>query len=354
MNANAELSVEPRCTLDGATLRANARLWSERCGGRLRAVVKSEGYGWGGERLIRLLEDEVEGFCVLDPSEARGLYDATEHPITLLGACDPSGIAEALAQGALPNIATLAELDVALDYVRTHGSSVTIRAGLAPALSWHGLASDTVRAFAQRLASEPRIAVELWTHLTSKEAEAEDLRAFDAFAAHFQAAKAHIASADVAASAAAARGVHNATRALRIGIGLFGAYRRELPRLRCALRLKARVVSRCDASPSLRAGYGRCPLPEGRFVETLRLGYGDGWARGLTGATVPLEEGEARIASIGMQQTVITHDLPPAASRRLLHPLTDLAGLCASTAITPHELVLGLGARYRARLLLDS
>lgn len=346
MNASAN---EPRCTLDGETLRANARVWGELCDGRLRVVVKSEGYGWGVERLIRLLEDEVEGFCVLDPSEARGLYDATEHPITLLGACDLPGITEALARGALPNIATLAELDAVLDYVRVHGNSVTIRAGLAPALSWHGLAPDTVQTFARRLANELRIAVELWTHLTSKEAQAEELRAFDDFVAHFRAAKARIAGTDLAASAAAARGVHDATRALRIGIGLFGAYRRELPRLRCALRLEARVVSRCDAAPTLRAGYGRCPLPEGRFVETLRLGYGDGFPRGLTGAGVELEDGETRIASIGMQQTVITHGLPPAPTRTLLHPLSDLAELCAPTAITPHELVLGLGAHHAFR-----
>jgi alanine racemase len=344
MNVSADISGVPRCTLDGETIRANARVWRELCGGRLRAVVKSDGYGWGVGRLIRLLEGEVEDFCVLDPSEARDLYDTTTHPITLLGACDPPGIAEALARGARPNIATLAELDAVLDHVRARGGAVTIRVGLAPALSWHGLAPEAVPAFTQRLASEPHIAVELWTHLTSVEAEAEELRAFEAFVTQFEAAKARIVGTDIAASASAARGIADATRPLRIGIGLFGAYRHQLPRLRCALRLEARVVSRCEASPSLRAGYGRHPLPAGDFVETLRLGYGDGFPRGLLGATLTLEGGEVRIASIGMQQTVITHDLPPAASRTLLHPLTDLAELCAPTAITPHELVLGLGA----------
>ena len=337
----------PNCALDSAILRDNTRIWRKLGGGRIRAVMKSRGYGWGAEYLMHLLEDDVEGFCVLDNAEFCVLRSETKHPLTILGFCEAREIADMLEHGALPNVASLEELDAVLTYANTKKRTVRIRAGLSPALSWNGIDSNILATYAERAASTPYIELELWTHLTSPQVHASELQAFDAFIATFRRYGAHIAGVDVASSASLASGTKMPEGPIRIGIGLFGAFRTQIPDLRCAIKLEVDVVSRQASDASLVAGYARAPLPPGRFVEILRIGYGDGFPRGLSGSHIDLGGELATIVTIGMQHMVITHDLAPEATRTLLHPLTDIAALCAGTTTSAHELVVGLGLGAR-------
>jgi alanine racemase len=340
---NADDSLAPRCELDDNLAVANARIWRERAGGRMRAVLKSDGYGWGARRLARVLENEVEGFYILDPAEAHALSGASSRPLFLLGFCPERQLKKMLERGVTPNISTLAELDAVLDFARA--GTVTVRVGLAPAVSWNGVLPEHTQIFADRLAAERRIRVELWTHFTSIENQVHELSAFNRFAATFRSAGVNIAGIDTANSAALARGIRDESGAARIGIGLFGAFCSQVPELRCALRLNAQIVARRESRDDLRIGYARLRPTPGRFVETLRIGYGDGWPRGLVGKKIILPEGEAWIAGTGMQHTVLTHDLPPQGHRTLIHSATDIVSLCAATALSAHELVLALGVR---------
>lgn len=337
-----------RCTLDDAIVRANARIWREAGGGQLRPVLKSNGYGWGVARLARLLEAEAAGFCVVDTAEFRALYKLTTRPISLLGFCHADEIAELLDHDALPNIATLAELDAVAAYANTHGRTVRIRAGLAPSLGWNGVAPQILQHFAERAAAQPFIELELWTHLTSPEAQQRELRFFKDFIATFRNYGARIVSVETASSSSLANGVDTLGGPLRIGIGVFGAHSHQLPDLRCALHLEADVIASQSADASLVAGYARKALPPGASVEVLRIGYGDGFPRGLAGCTIETSSGSAQIATIGMQHTVITHNLEPALSRTLLHPATDLLQLCKSAATSAHEVIVTLGLRFAA------
>ncbi len=334
----------PNCVLDSALLRANAAFWHEQSGGRLRAVIKADGYGWGAQRLVLCLEDVVEGFCVLDLRECELVRLLTAKPIFVLGHCTETDILRLLALDAVPNLTTVAQLELAITYAQTTQRRVRVRAGCVSTLGWHGLSREDVSLFAQRAAAEPLLDLELWTQISLSESE-RGLAAFDEFIAVFRAHAANIVSVDWAHSAAAAARLHFAPGPVRIGIGLFGAYSHSFAALRCALRLEAAVIARQAASADLVAGVGARSLPPGRYVETLRVGYADGFPRSLAGVAIDLGVGHARIASVGMQQTIITHDLPPADARVLLHPATDLVAFSHDSVATPHEVVVGLARR---------
>ena len=334
----------PNVALNAPILVENTRIWRELGQGNMRAVIKSNGYGWGAPRLMQILEQEVDGFCVLDSHEFRAVRQATRRPLTILGFCVPDEIAELLEGGALPNIATLAELNAAMTFSDACAKQLTIRVGLSPALSWNGVAPEITDAFAERAAAARYLQLELWTHLTSPQAQASELQAFEAFTETFRRAGARIASIDIASSASLARGIPTLPGSpLRIGIGLFGAFKRDIPKLQCALQLSANVVARQASAPMMHAGYARATLPPGQFVETLRIGYGDGFPRGIAGKRIELAEGPATIVTIGMQHMIMCHDLPPAPTRTLLHPETDIEALCMNTTTSTHELVVGLG-----------
>jgi len=330
--------VHPRLSLDPARLRENVRSWSAFAGVPVRAVVKSDGYGWGFAALVRPLEDLVDAFIVADGEEFAAVRSLTQRPIVTLAEAAPDEVRLLLDGGAIPNVAGAAGIEAAARWASSRNRRARIRIGLRPAIGWAGFEIAELGAIAVALA-RPEIAVELWTHLTAVDAEAEQLATFARAQTVLREAGVTIVATDIESSlplrTPAARGSF-----VRIGVGLFGARSTSGPEaLRCAIRLEAPIVARLP-SAGQPVGYAGVRAPDEGYLEVARCGYGDGFVR-VTGVH--------GILSVGMQYTVLwRRNLSADKSVVLLDAANDLNELAHAAGIAPHELVVRLGLAKRA------
>ena len=226
----------PRFALDEATLRANARLWRLHAGVPVAAVVKSDGYGWGIERMIGALDDHVARFIVADAGEFERARTMTARPIALLADAPPASLSDLLDAGALPNISTSEGLAAVAAWNRERGRAARIRVGLRPAAAWFGFDENGLRVLAPALVASG-CEVECWTHLTDPSLVQAQRAAFARSVGALREAGVRVVDVDLtstasAASLGAAGGAH-----VRIGVGLFGARYGGPAELRCALRV---------------------------------------------------------------------------------------------------------------------
>src|SRR5580700_11271295 len=98
--------MRPTIALDIATVRENARAWQAFAGVPLRAVIKSEGYGWGFETMVRALDDLVDAFIVADVEEFDTVRPLTRRRIVTLADVPPEHVGRLLDFGAIPNLAS--------------------------------------------------------------------------------------------------------------------------------------------------------------------------------------------------------------------------------------------------------
>ncbi|HEY0798888.1 MAG TPA: alanine racemase [Candidatus Baltobacteraceae bacterium] len=330
--------MRPKAALDTQTLRANVRAWSALAGVPVRAVVKSDGYGWGFATLVRPLEDLVEAFIVADAEEFTQVRQLTKRPIVTLADTPASEVARLLDGGALPNIATRPGLEAAIAWSKAAGRPALVRVGVRPAMGWAGFEAAEFPALAPLL-SQPELHVELWTHVTGASPEQTQRARFAEIVALLSSEGVALAGNDIESSLSlrtAAQGT-----SVRIGVGLFGARSGAYPAdLRCALRLEAPVVLRTAASGQA-AGYGTVRAPQDGYLEVVRCGYGDGFARAT---------GISGILSVGMQYTVLWRgNVTTDTSVVLVNAGTDLGALADAAAIAPHELIVRLGLAARAQ-----
>jgi alanine racemase len=184
--------------------------------------------------------------------------------------------------------------------------------------------------------------LELWTHVTdAREAERQRAELAEALGI-LRAAGARVLSTDVESTEPLAAGTVRGGAFARLGIGLFGARYGGGPKeLRCALRMEARVM-RCFAAKGQFVGYGLARAPESGYLVILRCGYGDGLFR-MTGT-------ERGIIAMGMQYTTLWRRNPiDVQSVPILDADTDLDDFARAAGVTPHEIVLRLGAAARSR-----
>jgi alanine racemase len=333
--------MRPTIALDVETLRENARAWRTYAGVPLRAVIKSEGYGWGFETAVRALEDLVDAFIVADVEEFDAVRPLTRRPVVTLADVPPEQVARLLDAGAIPNLASSAGIRAARAWARARGAVARVRIGLCPALGWSGFAFDDLLANVPFLIS-PELEIELWTHLTHPTDACAQRAAFVEAESVLRGAGARVVATDVASTVPLASGEGSAGSFVRIGVGLFGArYGGGPSGVRCALRLEAPVVQRLAARGQL-AGYGATRVPDDGYVVVVRCGYGDGFPR-MTGAA-------GGIVVVGMQYTTVwRRNESNAESVALLDADTDLDDLARAAGCAPHEIVVRLGNAARGR-----
>ena len=318
-------------------MRANARRWREHAGVPVWAVVKADGYGWGAARVARAVLGEVAGYFVADADEARELRRelGAAAPIALLAAGGPGETVTLLAEGFIPNVASLDSLAAAGAWARERGSPARIRVGIVPAAGWSGLLAPAVEPFAQAAAGEP-VEVQLWTHLTAPEMWERQRASFASAQETLVRAGVRISGTDVAGTLVSAREGRSGHSLVRIGIGLFGA-RFGGPRLQCAIRIDAPVTDVLPAGAVASAGYRGAEPIDAPWLAVVRCGYSDGLPLRLAGTN--------KIVSIGMQYTVVARSAPESAgyALRLLDTTSDVDEVLENTGISPHEFVVGLG-----------
>jgi len=333
--------MEPELSLDLSIVADNARAWSRLAGVPLYAVIKGEGYGWGGARLVRALEDAAGVFCVADTEELREVRKHTGKPVIILGSVAPDRLAEAYRADAQPSIGSVIELEVAQRVFQALGKPLRVRVGIRPAAAWTGLSVEEARTFGPALAAAGAL-VQVWTHITDFENRRVQLETFRAGLQALQAAGVRIESTDVASTfALAADGPLG--DAVRVGVGLFGATGGfSVPGVRCALTVIAPVLRVERHSAGTRLGYGGTMLADGEKVATARCGYADGLPKTLEGAD--------DILSVGMQYVTVRASRLDPESRQLvlLGSEANLDEFASRSGRLPHEIVTAFGNRARA------
>lgn len=325
----------PRIELIDSAVRANARRWREHAGVPVWAVVKAGGYGWGANRIVRAVNDDVEGFFVADAREAREIRALTTRPIGVFAACSADETIALLRDGGIPNVASLEALAAADRWARARGAAARIRVGIVPAAGWSGLLEDAIDPFS-RAAGEAHVEIELWTHLTAPELWSAQRGRFEAAQRRFAAAGAAIAGTDVASTFSSAREGRSSENRVRIGIGLFGASLGG-PQLECAIRIEATVTDVLPSDAVASTGYRAAERIASPWLAVVRCGYSDGLPARLAGAD--------DILSVGMQYAVLARNAPERVGQtiRLLDASSDLGMFLENTGISPHEFVVGLG-----------
>ena len=333
-------------TLDLATLRANARAWRAHAGVPLRAVVKSDGYGWGIGDVVRALDDDVDGYCVIDLDEFESVRAVSGRPVAILGSVPAERVASTLSAGGIPNLTDLDAVAAADSWARSNDRRARVRLGLRGAMAWSGIDPDQIGPFASRLAGA-ELDLECWTHLTDPSLFALQRDTFARAVAGLRAAGVAVVATDIDATAALASGVSAGVATVRVGVGLFGARGLvPIPGVACALRLRA-AVARTARSTGQLVGYGASHAPRGGTLLVVRCGYGDGFPRAV--------DPELGILFVGMQYSVLHRTAPaPEGTIELLTAQTDLDALATAARAATHEVVLRLGHAARGDVRKES
>jgi alanine racemase len=305
------------------------------------AVIKNNAYGLGAVEVARILEpmSEIEGFAVVKPEAAIGLREAgIQKPVLVMGLFDVEEGTELVNQ----NIQLSASTDDAADRIRgvfrASGKPVPVHFYLDSGMGRMGIPTHRALPWITGIAGQTGVQV-AGTYM----AFAEDTEFDRIQLGRFLSLRDKAVSDGVNLGrlhAASSNAVFHFPPAhldlVRPGIAIFGAYpsrpeeEREIAKLHCAVRLKARVVR----VERLRSGdgvsYGRNYVAEEpTWTATLPIGHVDGLPRGaVNGMKILINErlypvigavsashcivevGEEQTVSIGDVATIIGPDLP--------------------------------------------
>jgi alanine racemase len=326
--------MRPDVRLDPDDLRANAIAWRKRAGVPLRAVVKSDGYGWGFSALAGALDATVDGYYVSDEDEFTALRALTALPIATLGDVPVDSLRSVLERTGIPTVSSVDAIETADAWAREKGTRARVRVALRNATGWSGIPLEDAGAIALLLA-RTRLDVELSAHVTDETLHDLQLQELLGVRKLMRDAGVTIVGADLASTAPLAREIGAGLSHVRVGVGLFGARFGMGVDVVSALRVEAPVVEQFPARGQ-RTGYGLNQAPDNGYVAVLRCGYGDGFPM--------MRDMRIGILAVGMQFTTF-HSLESIEgdSVCLIGRNTDLDLLAASAGIGPHQLVVALG-----------
>lgn len=283
---------DPWVEVDGSALLDNAATLSRLAGGQpILAVVKNNAYGLGYAEASRILErsPHVEGFAVVKTSAAHALRDAgVTKPVLLMALFADEDGADLVRRGislALADDGGAARIQAAARAAgRTPDVHVYVDTGMGRmgvpahrALPWildaHGPGGLRFHTAFTALTEEPDFDPEQVRRLREL-SEAARARGVELGRLH----------------AASSHAVYNVPDAhldlVRPGISLFGAYptdaggERSIAELRCAVRLRARVVRVEQLRPGDSVSYGRNYVADRPvWTATLPVGHTDGYPR---------------------------------------------------------------------------
>ncbi|GAC1543978.1 MAG: hypothetical protein NVS3B16_11210 [Vulcanimicrobiaceae bacterium] len=299
-------------------LRANAIAWRDKAGLPLRAVIKADGYGWGGDALIHALDATVDGYYVSDVDEFAAVRALTSKPIATLGDVGSAKLRALLDDDGIPTISTADGLQIAASWMRLNRRRARVRIALRNATGWSGLTIEDVSALAPLLA-RTRLDVELSSHVTDPSLHGRQVADFLAVRTRLRSAGVAIVASDFASTAPLAVGSSCGCSHVRVGLGLFGARFGATVGVVSALRVYAPIVERARAHGQ-RTGYGLHRAPHDGHIAVLRCGYGDGFPM--------LRDTRLGVLAVGMQFTTFhSRDALDGNSVALIDRDTDLDAL---------------------------
>lgn len=368
----ADGAIAPLARVDLAALSRNVRRLRERAGpADLLVAVKADAYGHGLVPVARALErDGVRAFGVATPDEALALRRAgVRGRVLLFGPVRGPVTTTLLRAGIDLTIAGPADLDEVAGHAgraaATGGPPARLHLKVDTGMGRLGLPPDRTVDLARAIVAAAGCEfTAAWTHFARADEPGDPTtrRQLDAFLGALDALDAAGARPRLrhASNSAALLTLPEARLDLvRPGIAVYGhvgsdAVAAEAPDLEPVMTLTAPVVhvKRVDAGTPV--SYGHVwRAPRATTVATVRIGYGDGYPRALTGrGTARLAGVDAPVAgTVCMDQTMFdAGDAPVGAGDRavLFGPGgPDLRELAARIDTIPYELLTRVTARVR-------
>lgn len=268
----------------------NARKIIETAGVPLIAVVKDDAYGHGAEKVANALFDTVSSFAVASVDEGAALKIAgiSKDVLVLTPPLCEDEVIRTAGYGLVATVSSLSVLRLCVRAVQKYRLYLRVHFAVNTGMNRYGFRPERMRS-ACREALAAGIAVEgVYSHFYCAEdgnARAEQLSLFDGACAavreYFPDCTRHIS-----ATGGAIAGVRY--DAFRAGIALYGylpsGFEHTIP-LKPAMKIYA-TVAQSGALLGGGMGYARAKKRNCK-VQTLRLGYGDGFFRtGGLGADV--------------------------------------------------------------------
>lgn len=358
MQAGAVLEVN----LDAVA--ANWRLLRARHpGGAVAAVVKADGYGLGARAVARRLHREgCEHFFTAHLGEAAALRpEVPGASVAVLNGLWPGDAAEYTAQGLLPVLGSLGEVEAWSVHARGLGRSLPALLHVDTGMNRLGLPPDELAVLAE--APERLAGVELraiMTHLVSAEVPQAPVNAEQR--ARFAAACARLPRAprSLANSSGLFLGPDFASDLARPGAALYGLNPtpgRPNP-MRTCVRLRARILQVRDVREGEPVGYsGAWIAPYPARIATCAVGYADGYLRSLTNRGTARFDG-APVSLVGrVSMDLTTFDVTgtpgavPGAWLDLIGPDLPPDAVAERAGTAGYEILTSLGHRYERRYL---
>ncbi len=346
------------CDVDLGAIERNVRALSAAAGVPLLPIVKANAYGHGVGPVVRRLSGmaEVWGVGVVLVAEATELRTGGyEGRIVIPGGLLPEQAAEALDARAIIALSDL-ELARSLDReARRRGEILPVHLKVDIGMHRLGFPFTGAAVAAREIAALDGLRLEgVLAHLASAHSGDEasqqrtrrELTRFTSLVTELRARYGPLVTH--AANSSALLAVPGAAFDLaRPGLAVYGwkpaGWLPDSPPLEPALAVRARVVVEKTTGEDAQVGYSQTPVPSGRRLGVLPIGYADGipmnW--GLAGGYVLFGSGRAPlVGSVSMDTCVadIT-DLPAEGAGSI----ALLLGAGAEGIITPHEMAAATG-----------
>ncbi len=350
--------MKPGLRIDLDAVRRNVGLWREHSGRPVWAVVKCDAYRLGAASIGRAaLAGGAERLCVIDIAEAEALRaDGITAPIVQICATPRGDLERALEAGVVASVQDVADAAALSRLALSRGRPVHVHVAIDSGSGWSGVPASSAAAFGRAAAALPGLIWEAaWTHIAGRPS-------LDSQRETFERAVQTLRQQGLAlplvhfASTGPSLWAH-AQGASRIGIGLYGSTMGEphasLP-LRTALELRAPVYMVRRFTESTPLGYGGSYVAQaGEAIVTLRIGYGEGVPRSLSGRGSALVGATSCpiVGTIGMNFTMLAWPAeikPPEVGDEALL-LADKTGLrldevARAADMIPHNVVTLVGS----------
>lgn len=291
---------DPWVEVDPDLLRHNVKQVSRLAGGRpVLAVVKNNAYGLGLSTAGPILESfpEVWGLAVVKADAALRLRDAgIRKPILLMAMCTERDGHELVARDIQLSLYTDDAASRVAPLARRLGEPVRAHLYLDTGLGRMGMPYHRALPWIEQVVGRRDVSIQgtFMTFVEERDYDREQLRRFEMLARDAGSRGLRLGSLHAASSNAVFHLPEAHMDMVRPGIALFGAYpsepagEREKAELKCAVRLRARVVRVARLRPGDGVSYGRNYVAQQpTWIATLPVGHSDGYPRkAVQGATV--------------------------------------------------------------------
>jgi alanine racemase len=283
---------DPWVEVDPSLLRHNARQVSRLSGGRpILAVVKNNAYGLGLSTAGPILESlpEVWGLAVVKADAALRLRDAgIRKPVLLMAMCTERDGNELVARDIQLSLYTD---DVGMrvaPLAQRSGGPVSAHLYLDTGMGRMGMPYHRALPWIEEVASRRDVRVQgtFMAFVEERDYDREQLQRFEMLARDASSRGVRLGSLHAASSNAVFHLPQAHMDMVRPGIALFGAYpsepavERERAELKCAVRLRARVVRVARLRSGDGVSYGRNYVAQQpTWIATLPVGHSDGYPR---------------------------------------------------------------------------